>query len=60
YIPQQKRIRFEDDRKLRAIRPDLSLTGFDWTVTNPVPTWESVFGTTKTPNLAITMPEFKL
>jgi len=63
YIPQQKRIRFKDERKLKAIRPDLTLKGFDWTVTNPVPTWESVFGTTKTPktpNITITLPEFKL
>jgi len=29
-------------------------------VTNPVPTWESVFGTTKTPDLTISLPEFKL
>ena len=46
--------------KIKAIRPDLTLKGFDWTVTNPVPTWESVFGTTKAPNLTITIPELKL
>ena len=56
--PSPRRYKF-DERKIRGIRPDLSLTGFDWTVTNPVPTWESVFGTTKAPNLTITIPEFK-
>jgi len=58
--PKTSRKYDADDRKIRAIRLDLSLKGFDWTVANPVPTWESVFGTTKTPNITITLPEFKL
>ena len=37
-----------------------SLKGFDWTVQNPVPTFESVFGTGKTPDLKIKLPEIKI
>ncbi len=59
--PPQSRLKLDDDRKLRAVRPGLSLKGFDWTVKNPVPTFASVFGTGgKTPNLRIKLPEIKL
>jgi len=58
--PPQSRLKLDDDRKIRAIRLDLSLKGFDWTVTNPVPTFESVFGKGQTPTFKIKLPEFKL
>ncbi|OQC69741.1 MAG: hypothetical protein BWX50_00917 [Euryarchaeota archaeon ADurb.Bin009] len=58
--PSPRRYKF-DERKIRGIRPDLTLKGFDWTVTNPVPTFESVFGTAKTmSNFKIKLPEFKV
>ncbi|MDD4484625.1 MAG: hypothetical protein PHD55_09695, partial [Methanoregula sp.] len=58
--PSQNRLKLDDDRKIRHIRPDLSVRALDWTVKNPVPTFASVFGTGKTPKLDIKLPEFKL
>ena len=57
-IPRS-RFRFEDERKTRGIRLNLSLKGFDWTVENPVPTFESVFGSSFATK-PLKMPKFRL
>jgi len=59
FIPPRSRFRFEDERKPSRLRLNLSLKGFDWTVQNPVPTFESVFGV-GAPSLNIKLPRFRL
>lgn len=60
FRPSQKLFKFKDERKTKGIKPDLGLKGFDYKVTNPVPTFESVFGKSALPSGSIRLPKIKL
>lgn len=58
-MPRTTKHRFNlDIRAPKPIHINASLKGFDWTVKNPVPTLDSVFGVMSAPTIKI--PEFKL
>lgn len=62
-VPPGSAIRpLRDTRKLKQIRPAQALKGFAWTVKNPVPTIESVFGTigVKSSDFSIKLPKVRL
>lgn len=57
-LPTQKRLKL-DFSEPRGLRLNLSLKGYDWTVRNPVPTFESVFGSSFAVK-PLRMPKFRL
>jgi len=57
FTAPRSRFKLKDERKTRGLRLNLSLRGYDWTVKNPVPTFESVFGV-EAPSMNIKLPRF--